>query len=315
MHQSPLFAPLIPLLESIRCSDFPSLHDCNVLLSTRHPPITTHTGAALHFVAQRSGKLDFEAQYEPRCYLRGEVQMRENNWHDLFNGLVWLTFPKTKAALNARHFHALITMRYVAGAISPLRSPSRKAEGGWEDGSNDPLTFPPQDGRGHLMAESAQHKTNTKRGSLRDTATLLDESGVIVVTADNKLADLLRDFRWKKLFWQRREQVKQSMGFYLLGHGLYEKALQPYVGMTGQGLILKVAAEFFGWPLSTQLSHLDSMLANKLDEPDYCMTTNELTPIPVLGVPGWSSDNACAEYYDNTTYFRPSRRRHNQIKK
>ncbi len=176
------------------------MQDCNALLAAHRPPITVRSGLPLRFVAQQSGKPPFEAQYEPRCYLSGEVQMRAQDWHDLFNALVWLTFPKTKAVLNARHYHA-------------------------------------------LMEERASG--NTGRGAVRDVNTLLDESGVIVAYADNELAGLLRNFEWKELFWQRREQVRTGMGFYLFGHGLYEKALQPYVGMTGQGLLLKVEQAFF----------------------------------------------------------------------
>ena len=106
--QSPLFAPLHPILADLEVGGFPTLLDCNALLDARQPPITVQRGMPLRFVAQQRGKLPFEAQYEPRCYLTGEVQMRAHNWHDLLNALVWLTFPKTKAVLNARHFHALI---------------------------------------------------------------------------------------------------------------------------------------------------------------------------------------------------------------
>lgn len=41
--------------------------------------------------------------YELRIHARGEVCTRPDNWHDLFNALAWLAFPRTKAALNARH--------------------------------------------------------------------------------------------------------------------------------------------------------------------------------------------------------------------
>lgn len=264
---SPLLVPLHPVLADFADGDFPTLHDCNVQLLARSSPITVQSGMPLRFVDQECGKLSFEAQYEPRSYLRGEVQMRADNWHDLFNALVWLTFPKAKAILNARHYHALIDER---------------ASG------------------------------NTVRGAVRDVNTLLDESGVIVVYADAKLGALLRDFQWKKLFWQRREQVtpqskQQGMGFYLFGHGLYEKALQPYVGMTGQGLLLAVEQEFFSWPLAQQLSHLDSLMADYLTVPENCHNTRELSPVPLLGVPGWAKDNCGETFYDNTAYFRPGR--------
>jgi hypothetical protein len=143
---------------------------------------------------------------------------------------------------------------------------------------------------------------------VRDTSTLFDESGVVVACADRELAGLLRDFHWKELFWQRREKVRSGMGCYLFGHGLYEKMLRPYVGLTGQGLLLPVDQEFFTWPMSQQLTHLDEQLARYLSAEDHCRSTRELTPVPLLGVPGWAAENEDGAYYDNTDYFRPGRR-------
>ncbi len=270
--QSPLFAPLHPVLARLAAEGFPALQDCNALLAARHPPITVHSGAPLRFVAQQSGRLPFEAQYEPRCYLKGEVPTRADDWHDLFNALVWLTFPKAKAAINAHHYRALADIGHA------------------EDG-----------------------KAGSQRGALRDVNTLLDESGVIVVCADAELAGLLRDFRWKELFWRRREQLRprssrQAMGFHLFGHGLYQKALRPYVGITGQGLLLAVEPGFFGRPLAQQSAYLDSLLAGYLADPQHCRSTRELCPVPLLGIPGWTPDSEDPSYYDNTSYFRPGRR-------
>ena len=45
--------------------------------------------------------------YEERIFRFGAVATRENNAHDLFNALMWLTFPQTKALLNRRHVLAL----------------------------------------------------------------------------------------------------------------------------------------------------------------------------------------------------------------
>jgi hypothetical protein len=273
--ESPLFSPLHPVLAQLEAAGFPTLQDWNALLAAHLPPATVQSGAPLRFVPQQSGKLPFEAQYEPRCYLNGEVPTRADNWHDLFNALVWLTFPKTKAVINARHYHALV-----------------------------------KEGIAHDVESSSE------RGAVRDVNTLLDESGVIVAYSnansganDNScLAGMLRDFKWKELFWQRREQVRENMGFYIFGHGLYEKALQPYVGMTGQGLLLAVEPAFFGWPLSRRLTHLDSLLAEYLAVPQHCRNTRDLSPVPLLGVPGWAAENDNAAYYDNTDYFRPGRR-------
>lgn len=269
MLQSPLFTPLHPILADVHGAGFPTLADCNALLAGRQPAIVAQSGAVIRFVPQECGKLPFERQYEPRCYLSGEVPTRSENWHDLLNALVWLAFPHSKAAINARHYQAL--------------------------------------------TQPATRDASSQRGAVRDVNTLLDESGVIVPYSDLHLAGLLREFKWKELFWQHREQVtpqspQQAMDFYIFGHGLYEKALQPYVGMTGQGLLLAVEPSFFGWPLAQRLAHLDSLLAQHLSAPEHCQHPRDLSPVPLLGVPSWTADNTDPSYYDNTAYFRTGRR-------
>ena len=78
--------------------------------------------------------------------------------------------------------------------------------------------------------------------------------------------------------------------------------------MTGQGLLIMVEPAFFSWPLARQLVHLDSLLADYLAMPEHCRSTRDLSPLPLLGVPGWTADNDNPTYYDNTDYFRPGRR-------
>lgn len=275
--QSPLFAPLHPVILRLKTDGFPPLEELNALLAAHS--IKVESGQELRFVAQGTGRLAFEEQYEPRCYLKGEVQTRVDNWHDLFNALVWLTFPKAKAAINARHFRVLTEKRQ---ALTEKRQ---------------------------ALANTGAAQTPSQRGATRDTNTLLDESGVIVAYADDELVGLLRGFCWRELFWQRRGEVQDRMGFYLFGHGLYEKARQPYVGMAGQGLLLAVEQDFFNWPQPQQLTHLDRALAAYLADLQHCRSTRELSPVPLLGVPGWAAENERAGYYDNTAYFRPGRGR------
>ncbi|MDP1593716.1 MAG: DUF3025 domain-containing protein [Gallionella sp.] len=264
--QSPLFAPLHPVISRLNADHFPTLDELNALLDAHPHAIAVQNGSKLRFVAQGVGRLAFEAQYEPRCYLTGEVQTRQDNWHDLLNALVWLTYPAAKAAINTRHYHALTN-------------------------------------------HAAERESSSQRGAVRDTNTLLDESGVIVAYADDELAGLLRSFSWKELYWAQRERVKNSMGYYLFGHGLYEKGLQPYIGMTGQGLLLPVEQDFFSWPVHKQHAHLDARLADYLSDAQHCRSTRELSPVPLLGVPGWSADNNCVSYYENSDYFRTGRRK------
>ena len=59
--------------------------------------------------------------YESAVAHDAVVPIRPGHWHDAFNALVWLAFPRTKAALNARH------MREGASATPNMRSRGRDA--------------------------------------------------------------------------------------------------------------------------------------------------------------------------------------------
>lgn len=60
------------------------------------------------------------AGYEARLFQHGIVETRPECWHDLFGALVWLTFPRAKAALNRRHF-ATLAQDQAARQRGPVR--------------------------------------------------------------------------------------------------------------------------------------------------------------------------------------------------
>lgn len=252
------FAPLCAAADGLALDTWPDCRVLNERASAR--ALRNSNGLALRFMVQSAQQSDFAQKYEPRIYLRGEVQMRENNWHDLFNALVWLTFPRAKAALNARHYRA-------------------------------------------LCAQQASGTVN--RGPQQDALTLFDEGGVVVMSAQPALAQLLREHAWKTLFWERRAALAGALGFFVFGHALYEKALQPYTGMSGRGVIMDCDAAFFDLPLALQLEEIDVRLADILHNTDRFTATPELAAVPLLGVPGWCAENAVEGYYDNRRYFRP----------
>lgn len=255
------FAPLRAVARELRGPAWPGCDDFNRLLAARSAPILNASGMPLCCVAQAPHPQAFEDKYEPRVFLRGEVQLRPRDWHDVFNALVWLTFPRAKAALNERHYRALERQR----------------------------------------ADGARN-----RGAVRDALTLFDEGGVIIVTTDAALGGLLADHAWKELFWRRRADVLERMRFYLFGHGLYAKMLQPFDGVTGRGIFCTVPAQFFAESLARQLDELDKRLAAQIADPARWTATRELAPVPLLGIPGWFAANENERYYDNTGYFRPA---------
>ena len=250
-----LFAPQLARLDAARFpSRFPDCAALNALLEDCH---RNATGQAIRFVPAAFASP--HASYEARIFEAGEIATREHNWHDLFNALAWLTFPRTKHELNRLHCE-------------------------------------------HALGQSGS------RGAVRDALTLFDESGVFIACSDASLAQLLADFQWRALFVQRRADVQRHMRFFVIGHALQEQMLRPYPGVTGKAFILDCDAAFMHRPLPEQLCELDERTAQWISRPGALASTRVLSPLPLLGIPGWDPANAEAAYYDNTNVFRPGRR-------
>ena len=156
-------------------------------------------------------------------------------------------------------------------------------------------------------AEAIAAEQGGPRSSVRDALTHFDEDGVVVLSADPALTGLVRDFAWKELFWHRADEVRRSMRFLIFGHALYEKALRPFVGMTGKALLFDVAADLVAQPIETQRAHADRVVALHLLDPRNMLRPRALQPLPVLGVPGWWAAAEPESFYDDAAYFRPGR--------
>jgi hypothetical protein len=50
-------------------------------------------------------------------------------------------------------------------------------------------------------------------------------------------------------------------------------------------------------------AEIDAQVAHRLNA-DW-LSTKPLTPLPIMGVPGWHADNANAAFYDDVQVFRP----------
>ena len=102
--------PLSAFLRPWFAAGTPDLSRLNA--AARERGLLTGSGAALSFVLPNGAT----RAYEDHAYRTGEVATRPDNRHDVFNALIWLAFPLTKATLNRRHVAALREAGTHAGA-------------------------------------------------------------------------------------------------------------------------------------------------------------------------------------------------------
>lgn len=258
---SPMFDDCRRLTKNRQWQTWP---DCNELNGLWPDDNTTRSGFITRFVDQASIHLDGK-YYEEYIYEYGEIPTRNKNWHDFFNAMVWLQFPKTKSLINALHVEEMYQQLV-------------------------------------RQQQKTQHRTRK-----RDALTLFDESGVVFVTTVAQNIHNLKQHHWKKLYYENRKNWWRSIAVFIFGHGLYEKALTPYIGMTGNALICSVPDFFFRLDRQEQIDELDTRLAEKIPLDALLQRPSCLTPLPLLGVPGWWEENEKESFYENKKYFRPKR--------
>lgn len=247
---APLFAPLRHWLEQVPTA--PATAGLDELLA-RHP-VRGVNGEAIRFVPPAADGL----AYECRIWTQGAVETRPDNWHDFFNALIWLTFPRSKRAITARH----------VAAMAPA---------------------------------------GTARGQVRDALTHFDECGLVVLSTQPELLDLLRAHCWRELFVDRRQAVRAAMRFVVFGHATYEALLQPFRGLTAKAILYEIGDDWLALSGRDLNAALDERLAGDFAAGRHA-APRSLQPVPLLGIPGVTPDSEDPAYYADTGQFRPARR-------
>lgn len=254
--------------------------------AARSRDLRTGFGAPLHMIDQ--SELPIGCAYETHIAQTGGLPTRDN-LHDRFNALVWLHLPKLKALLNAIQAQEI----------------------------------------------SLNGHRNNQRGPWRDWATLLDESGVLVLARQNEqvLHDCWRKHDWLGLFWDCRSSWQGPDGLmapsaslengpvwsiWPVGHALLEKGQRPYKSITAQAWVLVVPTTPLGSPAGPGVLDSDGLQswrqlddwasqALRLKQQDEAERPSRLWPLPIMGVPGWCTDNQEQTFYQDPRVFRPAR--------
>lgn len=111
LFDQPIFAALESDRDLLVSPGWPVLAHLNQRVAGLRHAIT---GQSISLVAPI--EVDRE-NYEARIFRTGAIATRVDNWHDLFNALVWMRFPRIKSALN----HAQVRDMDAIGGLKRTR--------------------------------------------------------------------------------------------------------------------------------------------------------------------------------------------------
>lgn len=184
-----------------------------------------------------------DTPYELHIAATGRVATRAN-LHDAFNALIWLAYPRAKAALNRRQADE-IEARGIGGT----------------------------------------------RGPVRDAATLIDESGLLLASDAAEVFAALARHDWQRLLVDWRERWGRDIVACAFGHALLEKLAGPFKSITACVVPIPLRGD------------RDAAAARFIERADLAPPL--LAHLPVLGIPGWWPANEAPSFYDDPAVFRP----------
>ena len=141
------------------------------------------------------------------------------------------------------------------------------------------------------------------RGRARDAATLFDENAAIFICSDAHLADTLRQHQWPSLLQRSPEDFFSKVSVVLFGHALMEKLIQPYKAITAHVWISMVEPAWFAFSDKQRSEAMDRSVAAAISAG---FSSRDFAHLPVLGVPGWLSEQS-DDFYDDRFVFRSLR--------
>jgi len=157
----------------------------------------------------------------------------------------------------------------------------------------------------HTAEGPQQPDPRNGRTPAQNLAAQLDESGMLVTSSSPSLLDDLRRLSFKRVFWERRDELAETTRFWLIGHGTLESLLSPHLGLATKALLLDIDAVPKPADDDAFRAELDQRAATIIRS--IRSEQRRFDPVPVMGIPGYC-DNDFAEFYDNARYFRFQRR-------
>ncbi|MBU0791927.1 MAG: DUF3025 domain-containing protein [Gammaproteobacteria bacterium] len=133
------------------------------------------------------------------------------------------------------------------------------------------------------------------RSRLRDALTLFDESGALLLTTEWSLCNALLQHDWRSLLLDQRGNWDARAKVLLLGHGLLDSMSKAHKGLCAKVVPVQVPS------LDIELPELQRLLLFVVEQ---LRAPGNLSPLPVMGVPGWFRDSERPGFYDDSSVYR-----------
>ncbi len=155
------------------------------------------------------------------------------------------------------------------------------------------------------LCEDSLNKGHSSRDRtpLQNLLTQFDEFGAVICCDNLEIIELIKAFQWQKLFLQMPHLLAHCQCT-IIGHGLFEKLLNPFIGITAKAIFLQVPSNYFKCSYAEQLAYIDKEIAAFLLDATFPHSPQALQPFPILGWPNWHPDNINKTFYENKHYFR-----------
>lgn len=153
----------------------------------------------------------------------------------------------------------------------------------------------------HVDPDVGPKDPRNGRAPAQNLAATFDEAGMLVLSTSHAVLEELRELRFQRVFWERREEVLSTTRFWLVGHGMLETLLTPHPGLAVRSLQLHVPSLPALEGDDEQRFQLDAMAAERIHA--WRTTRTVLDPLPVLAIPGFC-DNDSPDFYADARNIR-----------
>jgi Protein of unknown function (DUF3025) len=148
----------------------------------------------------------------------------------------------------------------------------------------------------HVDPGAAPKDPRNGRTPAQNLATSFDETGMVVVSTSSAVLEDLSALQFKRAFWEKRDELRRSTRFWIIGHGMLESLLTPHARLAPRSIFLYLPALELPGGEEQLRFEVDRVLSERVHS--WRSQHQAFHPVPALAIPGYA-DNDAASFYDD----------------